>query len=109
MLNSNVLVGLTLSWAAKSQFSAYTAHACYFSRDVVDVEHLRGGHLDFDPRVQRARGLQHQRQGEEETAGSGGEVGANLTGRLPMTFGSEYLSLRREPNTSALIRSGKRW
>ena len=45
------------------------------------------------------RGRQHRRQDDRETAGAGGEVCADLTGRSPMAYnGSEYLlvALRRE-------------
>ena len=45
------------------------------------------------------RGPQHRRRDDRETAGTVGEVCADLTGRLPMAHnGSEYLlvSLRRE-------------
>ena len=54
----------------------------YCRVDDVDVEHLRG-----------------RRQDDRETAGAGGEVCADLTGRLPTAYnGSEYLlvALRRE-------------
>ena len=72
--------------------------------DNVDIEHLRGGHLEFDPGCTTCtsmtmRGRQHRRQDDKETAGAGGEVCADLTGRLPMAHdGSEYLmvALRRE-------------
>ena len=70
----------------------------------VDIEYLRGGHLEFDPGCTTCtsmtmRGRQHRRQDDRETAGAGGEVCADLTGRLPMAQnGSEYLlvALRRE-------------
>ena len=45
------------------------------------------------------RGRQHRRQDDRETAGAGGEVCADLTGRLPVAYnGSECLlvALRRE-------------
>ena len=74
--------------------------------DNVDIKHLRGGHLEFDPsRVHDMhahddeRTATHRRQDERETAGAGGEVCADLTGRVPLAFnGSEYLmvALRRE-------------
>ena len=70
----------------------------------VDIEHLRGRHLAFDPgcttctsRTMRRR--QHRRQDERETAGTSGEVCADLTGRFPVAHNrSEYLlvALRRE-------------
>ena len=76
----------------------------YCRIDNVDIEHLRGGHLEFDPGCitctsMTMRGQQHRRQDDRETAGAGGEVCADLTGRLPMAHnGSEYLlvALRRE-------------
>ena len=45
------------------------------------------------------RGRQHRQQDDRQTAGTGREVCAELTGRLPMAYnGSEYLlvALRRE-------------
>ena len=76
----------------------------YCRVDNVDIEHLRGGHLEFDPGCTTytsttMRGRQHRRQDDRETAGAGGEGCADLTGRLPMANnGSEYLlvALRRE-------------
>ena len=70
----------------------------------VDIEHVRGGHLEFHPGCTTCtsmmmRGRQHRRQDGGETAGAGGEDCADLTGRLPMAYnGSEYLlvALRRE-------------
>ena len=72
--------------------------------DNVDIEHLRGGHLEFDPGCTTCtsttmRGRQHRWQDERETAGTGREVCADPHGRLPMaSTGSEYLlvALRRE-------------
>ena len=71
----------------------------YCRVDNVDMEHLRGGHLEFDPGCMTMRERQHRRQDDRETAGARGEVFADLTGRLPMAYnGSEYLlvALRRE-------------
>ena len=76
----------------------------YCRIDNVDIEHLRGGHLEFDPgcttcTFMTMRGRQRRRQDDRETAGAGGEICADLTGRLPMAYnGSEYLpvALRRE-------------
>ena len=76
----------------------------YCRVDKLDIEHLRGGHLEFDPGCTSCmsmtmRGRQHRRQDDRETAGAGREVCADLTGRLPMAYnGSEYLlvALRRE-------------
>ena len=73
-------------------------------KDNVDIEHLRGGHLEFDPGCSTCtsmtmRGRQHRRQDDRETAGARGEVCADLTGRLPVAYnGSEYplVALRRE-------------
>ena len=76
----------------------------YCRIDNVDIEHLRGGHLEFDPKCTTCtsmtmRGRQHRRQDDRETIGAGREVCADLTGRLPMAHnGSGYLlvALRRE-------------
>ena len=76
----------------------------YCRIDNVDIEHLRGGRLELDPGCttctsKTMRRRQHRRQDERDTAGAGGEVSANLTGRLPIAHsGSEYLliALRRE-------------
>ena len=76
----------------------------YCRVDNVDMEHLRGGHLEFDPGCTTCtsmtmRGRQHRRHDDRETAGAGREVCADLTGRLPMAYnGSGYLlvALRRE-------------
>ena len=50
------------------------------------IEHFRGGNLEFDPwcttcTFMTTRGRQHRRHAEEETAGAGGEVCADLTGK----------------------------
>ena len=75
----------------------------YCRIDNVDIEHLRGGHLEFDPVcttcTSMMRRRQRRRQDDRETAGAGGEICADLTGRLPVAHnGSEYLlvALRRE-------------
>ena len=72
--------------------------------DNVDIENLRGRHLEFDPGCATCTSMtmrtrQHRRQDVRETAGAVGEVCADLTGRLPMAYNvSEYLwvALRRE-------------
>ena len=48
----------------------------YCRIDNVDIEHLRGGHLEFDPGCTTCtsmtmRGRQHRRQDDRETAGAG--------------------------------------
>ena len=72
----------------------------YCRVDDVDMEHLRGRHLEFATCTSMTmRGRQHRRQDDRETAGAGREVCADLTGRLPLAYnGSEYLfgALRRE-------------
>ena len=50
--------------------------------DDVDIDCLRGGHLEFDPGCTTCtsmtrRGRKHRRQDERETAGAGGEKIAN--------------------------------
>ena len=75
----------------------------YCRVDNVDMEHLRGGHLEFDPGCTTSTSMtmrrrQHRRQDDGETAGAR-EVCADLTERLPVSYnGSEYLlvALRRE-------------
>ena len=65
--------------------------------DNVDIEHLRGGHLEFDPGCTTCtsmtmRGRQHRRQDDRETAGAEKKFVVDLTGRAPMAYnGSEYL------------------
>ena len=98
----------------------------YCRIDNVDIEHLRGRHLEFDPGCTTCtsmtmRGRQHRRQVDKETAGTGGEVCADFTGRLPMAYnGSEYLLVARceerralvsskRCQTNAVRRSKKRW
>ena len=76
----------------------------YCRVDNVDIEHLRGGHLEFDPGCTTCtsmtmRGRQHCRQGDRETAEARCEDCADPTGRLPLAYhGSESLlvALRRE-------------
>ena len=84
----------------------------YCRVDNVDIEHLRGGHLEFDPRCTTCtsmtmRGRQHRRQDERETAGAGGEVCAELTGTLPVAYNrSEYLLVAlRQRNTFRFCQS----
>ena len=78
--------------------------------DNVDIEPLRRGHLEFDPRCTTCtsttictsmtmRRRQHRQQNVRETAGEREEVCVDFTGRLPMAYnGSKYLmvALRRE-------------
>ena len=57
----------------------------YCRFDNVDIEKLRGGHVEFDPGCttctsMTTRERQHRRRGEGETAGAGGDVCADLTG-----------------------------
>ena len=68
----------------------------YCRMDNLSIEHVREGHLEVDPGCTTCtsmsmRGRQHRQQDEEEATGAGGEVCADLTGRLPMAYnGSEY-------------------
>ena len=60
----------------------------YCRVDNVDIEHLRGRHLVFDPGCTTCtsmtmRGRQYRRQDDRETAGTGGEICVDLTGRFP--------------------------
>ena len=55
----------------------------YCCTDNVDIEHLRGGHLEFDPGCTTStsmtmRGRQHRRQDERETAGAGRKFARTL-------------------------------
>ena len=81
-----------------------TAESGYFRLDKVDVEHVRGRHLDFDAGCTTCtsmtmRGRQQRLLGEEGTAGAGREVCLDPTGRPQMAYnGSESLlvALRRK-------------
>ena len=82
----------------------------YCRMDNVDIEHVRGGRLELDLACTTCtsmtmRGRQHRRQDDRETAGAGGEVCADLTGRLPMAYNvSEFFVGRTAQNDTFRLR-----
>ena len=76
----------------------------YCRMDNVDIEYLRGSHLDIESgyatcAFMMMRGRQYRREDVRETTAKGGELCADLLGRLSMTCnGSEnlFVSSRRE-------------
>ena len=83
------LVGLTISWPATRKLLCIL-HCAFVAWWKVDtsagtlVEHLRDGHLDFDKGYTTCTSMtmrrrQHRRQAEVAAAGTGSEVGVDLT------------------------------